>query len=38
MAIYVPAGSDCDHVHKCKWHNGIYGYLKEIGIVDIDIV
>lgn len=32
MAIFVPLGSDDDQTRKCKWYDGIYEYLKEIGI------
>ena len=32
IAIFVPAGSDDDQTRKREWYNGIYGYLKEIGI------
>ena len=35
MAIFVPAGSDNDRTRKCEWYDGIYGYLKEIGIFEI---
>ena len=35
MAIFVPAGSAEDLTRKCKWYDGIYGYLKEIGIAEI---
>lgn len=32
MAIFLPAGSDDDQTRKREWYDGIYGYLKEIGI------
>lgn len=32
MAIFIPAGSDDDQTRKHEWYDGIYGYLKEIGI------
>ena len=32
MAIFVPAGSDDDQTRKREWYDGIYEYLKEIGI------
>lgn len=32
MAIFVPAGSDDDQTRKREWYDGIYAYLKEIGI------
>ena len=32
MAIFVPEGSDEDQARKREWYDGIYGYLKEIGI------
>jgi len=35
MAIFVPAGSHDDQTRKCEWYDGIYGYLKEIGILQI---
>ena len=35
MAIFVPAGSDDDQTRKREWYDGIYGYLKEIGILHI---
>jgi hypothetical protein len=35
MAIFVPIGSDDDRTRKCEWYDGIYGYLKEIGITEI---
>jgi hypothetical protein len=35
MAIFVPAGSDNDQTRKREWYDGIYGYLKEIGIAEI---
>lgn len=35
MAIFIPTGSDNDHTRKCEWYNGIYEYLREIGISQI---
>lgn len=35
MTIFVPAGSDDDQTRKREWYDGIYGYLKEIGIFEI---
>ncbi len=35
MAVFVPAGSDDDQTRKREWYDGIYGYLKEIGIAEI---
>lgn len=35
MAIFVPIGSVDDLTRECKWYDGIYGYLKEIGIAEI---
>ena len=35
MAIFVPAGSDEDETRRRAWYDGIYGYLKEIGIEEI---
>ena len=35
MAIFVPAGSDDDQTRKREWYDGIYGYLKEIGILHV---
>jgi hypothetical protein len=35
MAIFVPAGSDDDQTRKREWYDGIYEYLKEIGIDEI---
>lgn len=32
MAIFVPEGSDEDQTRKREWYDGIYGYLKEIGV------
>ena len=32
MAIFVPIGSDIDLTRKREWYDGIYEYLKEIGI------
>ena len=35
MAIFVPVGSDKDQTRKREWYDEIYGYLKEIGILEI---
>ncbi len=35
MAIYVPAGSDEDATRNPEWYNGIYEYLKEVGVEEI---
>ena len=35
MAIFIPTGSDNDHTRKCEWYDGIYEYLREIGIPQI---
>ena len=35
MAIFVPSGSDDDLTRKREWYDGIYGYLKDIGILEI---
>jgi hypothetical protein len=35
MAIFVPAGSEEDQTRKPEWYDGIFGYLKEIGIQNI---
>ena len=35
MAIFVPAGSDDDRTRTREWYDGIYWYLKEIGIAEI---
>jgi hypothetical protein len=32
MAIFVPAGNDEDHSRQCEFYDGIYEYLREIGI------
>lgn len=32
MAIFVPEGSDDDQTRKCEWYDGIFEYLKNIGI------
>lgn len=36
MAIFVPEGSDEDQTRQREWYDGIYGYLKGIGILLID--
>jgi hypothetical protein len=35
MAIFVPEGSDDDHTRKREWYDGIYRYLKSLGIAEI---
>lgn len=35
MAIFVPAGSDTDTTRKKEYYDGIYEYLREIGIEEI---
>ena len=35
MAIFVPEGSDEDQTRKREWYNGIFNYLKDIGINEI---
>ena len=35
MAIFVPKGSDVDATRKPEWYDGIYNYLKEIGVEEI---
>lgn len=35
MAIFIPAGSDDDQTRKREWYDGIYEYLKEIGITQL---
>lgn len=35
MAVYIPTGSDEDETRKREWYEGIYGYLKQIGINEI---
>lgn len=35
MAIFVPTGSDDDQTRKREWYDGIYGYLKGIGITEL---
>ncbi|WP_051531537.1 DNA/RNA helicase domain-containing protein [Clostridiisalibacter paucivorans] len=35
MVIYVPYGDDNDHTRRCEYYNGIYEYMKEIGIEGI---
>lgn len=36
MVIYVPYGDDNDHTRLCEYYNGIYEYMKEIGIEEIN--
>lgn len=35
MAIFVPTGSDEDQTRKPEYYDGIYEYLKEIGVEEI---
>jgi hypothetical protein len=35
MAIFVPKGCSEDKTRKPEWYNGIYEYLKDIGIKEI---
>jgi hypothetical protein len=35
MAIFVPTGSDDDHSRNRELYDGIYNYLKEIGVKEI---
>lgn len=35
MAIFVPQGSDEDHTRQREWYDGIYNYLRHIGIKEI---
>ena len=35
MAIFIPAGNDKDQTRKCEYYDGVYNYLKEIGITSI---
>ncbi len=35
MAIFVPKGSDIDATRKPEWYDGIYNYLREIGMEEI---
>ena len=35
MAIFVPAGSDEDQTRNREWYDGIYNYLKTLGIAEI---
>ena len=32
MAIFVPEGSDEDQTRQRQWYNGIFDYLRSIGI------
>lgn len=32
MAIFIPAGSDDDLSRKREWYDGIYNYLRDIGV------
>lgn len=34
MVIFVPVGSNEDQTRKCEWYDGIYEYLKKIGICE----
>ncbi len=35
MAIFIPKGDDNDHSRKCEYYDGVYNYLKELGIGEI---
>lgn len=35
MVIFVPCGSEDDQTRQKEWYDGIYGYLREIGIEKI---
>ena len=35
MALFVPAGSNEDQTRKREWYDGIYNYLRELGIAEI---
>lgn len=35
MAIFVPTGNDADHSRQRVYYDGIYAYLKQIGICEI---
>lgn len=35
VAIFVPSGSNDDQTRKREWYDGIYRYLKELGITAI---
>ena len=35
MAIFVPTGSHMDTTRNPEWYDGIYNYLKEIGVEEI---
>jgi len=35
MAIFVPEGSDEDQTRKREWYDGVYGYLKTVGITHL---
>lgn len=35
MAIFVPVGSDEDQTRRREWYDGIYNYLREIGIAEL---
>lgn len=32
MAIFIPTGSDTDKTRECEWYDGVYHYLREIGV------
>ena len=35
MVIFVPSGSDEDQTRKREWYDGIYNYLKNVGLAEI---
>lgn len=35
MVIFVPSGSDEDQTRKREWYDGIYNYLKDLGLTEI---
>lgn len=36
MALFIPVGSDEDQTRKPEFYDGIFEYLKDIGIPEID--
>ena len=36
MALFIPTGSDNDHTRQPVFYNGIFDYLKDIGIPEIE--
>ena len=35
IVIFVPSGSDEDQTRKREWYDGIYNYLKDLGLTEI---